>query len=155
MHRERTEPDSCRNTSAVRALSVLDLTIILEAIDRRSRSAGPAVLPESFFKRDRGGSSRQTQSSMEWGTNSPVNYINSLKINAQRERRASGGGQRRAPGMSVEFGVVLVNIKTPKKRLIDCTQVRNRGREFGGSCQGRGEESRTEEESCRSVCSQV
>ncbi len=37
-----------------------------------------------------------------------------------------------APGMSVEFGAALVNIKTLKRRLIDCTQVRNRGREFGG-----------------------
>jgi len=44
-------------------------------------------------------------------------------------------------------GCVVVNIKTLKKRLIDCTQVRDRSR--------RGEESRNEEESCRSVCSQV
>ncbi len=52
-----------------------------------------------------------------------------------------------SPGMSVEVVPVVVNIRTLNKRLIDCTQVRDRSR--------RGEESRNEEESCRSVCSQV
>jgi hypothetical protein len=51
--------------------------------------------------------------------------------------------------MSVEVVAVVVNIKTLKKRLIDCTQVRDRW------FVGRGEEPRNEEESCRSVCSQV
>ena len=31
-----------------------------------------------------------------------------------------------APGMSVEVVAVVVNIKTLKKRLTDCTQVRDR-----------------------------
>ena len=54
-----------------------------------------------------------------------------------------------SPGMSVEVVPVVVDIKTLKKRLIDCTQVLDR------VVRGRGEESRNEEESCRSVCSQV
>jgi hypothetical protein len=56
-----------------------------------------------------------------------------------------------APGMSVEVVPVVVDIKTLKKRLIDCTQVLDRV----VVVRGRGEESRKEEESCRSVCSQV
>ena len=54
-----------------------------------------------------------------------------------------------SPGMSVEVVPVVVNIKTLKKRLTDCTQVRDQL-----EC-GRGEKCRNEEESCRSVCSQV
>jgi hypothetical protein len=53
--------------------------------------------------------------------------------------------------MSVEVVPVVVDIKTLKKRLIDCTQVLDRV----VVVRGRGEESRKEEESCRSVCSQV
>ena len=54
-----------------------------------------------------------------------------------------------SPGMSVEVVAVVVNIKTLKKLLIDCTQARDR------VVRGRGDESRNEEESCRLVCTQV
>ena len=48
---------------------------------------------------------------------------------------------RVSPGMSVEVVPVVVDIKTLKKRLIDCTQVLDRV----VVVRGRGEESRNEE----------
>ena len=54
-----------------------------------------------------------------------------------------------SPEMFVEAVPVAVNMKTLKKRLIDCTQVHDR------VAHGRGEESGNREKSCRSVCSQV
>jgi hypothetical protein len=51
-------------------------------------------------------------------------------------------------GVSVEVVAVVVNIKTLKKRLIDCTQVRD------GVERGRGEETRKRVDS-RSVGGQV
>ena len=106
---------------------------------------------------------------MEWETKSPrpelhslgeddeIHHVNDEQVEEeelqreQNERDAldAGGDYECPPGMSVEVVSVIVHVKTLKKRLIDCTQVVDR------LVRGRGEESRNEEESCRSVCSQV
>jgi hypothetical protein len=75
--KEQGDSQDCWHNVEHCHLNLDDNQIGHEGAGRSTDTVPSAVLPESFFERDLSEHNRQTQSRMEWGTNSPrdVNFI--------------------------------------------------------------------------------